>query len=75
LHHICASWVNNNQGPKTIFNDKDIHSSSNVTKEKVGDLPLNMCSILQINSCNNIPKCIMGCYMFIPKSASEQMTT
>jgi hypothetical protein len=32
---------------KTMSNDKDIHLSSNVMREKVGNLPLNMCSILQ----------------------------
>jgi hypothetical protein len=34
------------KGPKTISSDKDIHSLSGVAKEKVGDLSLNMCSIL-----------------------------
>ncbi len=44
-----ASQVNNDdvhQGPKVFFDDKDIHPSSSVAKEKVGDLLLNMCSTL-----------------------------
>jgi len=67
LHHICVSWVNNNnihQNVKAIFNDKNIHLSINEAKEKVGDLPLNMCSILQNNNCNSILKCVMGYYTF-----------
>jgi hypothetical protein len=78
LHHIYANQINNDdicQGLKTISNDKDIHLLLGVVRKKVGDLPLNMCSILQINSCNNIPKCIMCCYMFIPERALEQMDT
>ncbi len=70
LHHICASWVNNDdvrQAPKIIYDDKDIHSLLNVTREKVGDVPLN-------NSCDNIPKCIRGC-MFTLARASKQMGT
>jgi hypothetical protein len=63
LHHICASRVNNDdvhQSSEAISDDKDIHLSSNVVKEKVGGLPLNMCSILQNNNCDNILNCIMG---------------
>jgi hypothetical protein len=41
----------------------------------VGDLPLNMCSILQSNSYNNISKCIMGYYMLIPSAVPKQMGT
>jgi len=70
LHHICASWVNNDdvrQAPKIIYDDKDIHSLLNVTREKVGDVPLN-------NRCDNIPKCIRGC-MFTLARASKQMGT
>jgi hypothetical protein len=48
---------------------------SGVTKEKARDLPVNMCSILQNNSCDNIPKCIMGYYTFIPIEAPKQMGT
>jgi hypothetical protein len=47
--------------------------SLGVTREKVRDLPLNMCSILQINSYDNIPNCIMGYCMFIPVRAPKQM--
>jgi len=41
LHHIYASWVNNDnvhQSSKAIFGDKNIHLLSGVVKEKVGDL-------------------------------------
>jgi hypothetical protein len=78
LHNICASRVNNDdvhQGPKTIVGDKDIHSSSSVVKEKVGDLPLNMCSTLQNNSYDSISNCIMSYYTIIPIRASKQMST
>jgi hypothetical protein len=76
LHHIYMNPVNNDdihQGLKVVFNDKDIHLSLGVTREKVRDLPLNMCSILQINSYDNIPNCIMGYCMFIPVRAPKQM--
>jgi len=78
LHHIYASWVNNDdvhQGPETIFGDKDIRLSLDVAREKVGNLLLNMCSIFQNNSYNNIPKCIVGCHMLILVGASKQMGT
>jgi hypothetical protein len=78
LHHICASRVNNDsvhQSMEVISNNKNIHSSTSVVREKVGDLPLNMCSTLQSNSSNNIPKCIMGYYTFIPTGALKQMGT
>jgi hypothetical protein len=61
------------QGPKVVSGDKDIHSSSGVVRDKVGDLLLNMCSTFQNNSCDNIPKCIMGYYTFIPTGALKQM--
>lgn len=76
LHHICASQVNNenvHQGLKIIFNDKYIQLSLSVVKEKVGDLPLNMCSILQSNSCDNILKCIVGYHTFTFIKAPKQM--
>jgi hypothetical protein len=38
----------------------NIHSLLGVVKEKVGDLPLNMCSTLQNSKYENISKCIMG---------------
>jgi hypothetical protein len=72
LHHIYVSQVSNDdvhQGLEVVFGDKDIHSLFDVAREKVGDLLLNMCSILQINNYNNIPKCIVGYYMFIPIKA------
>jgi hypothetical protein len=59
------------QGPEVIFDDKDIHSSLGVAKEKVGDLLLNMCSTFQINNYDNILKCIMGYCTFIPIGASK----
>jgi uncharacterized protein (UPF0297 family) len=62
-------------GPKVVFGDKDIHSSSSVVKEKVGNLLVNMCSTLQSNSYNNIPKRIVGYYMFIPTRAPKKMGT
>jgi hypothetical protein len=63
LHHIYANRISNDdihQGPEVVFGDKDIHSSLDVTREKVGELPLNMCSTLQNNSYNDILKYIMG---------------
>jgi hypothetical protein len=78
LHHICANHVNNNnvhQGLEVISNDKDIHSSLGVAREKVGDLPLNMCSTFQNNSCDSIPKHIVGCYTFTLAGAPKQMGT
>jgi hypothetical protein len=78
LRHICVSQVNNDnvhQSPKVVSSDNDIHLSSNVTKEKVGDLPLNMCSILQNNSYDSIPKCVMGCCTLTPIGAPKQMGT
>jgi len=76
LHHICVSWISNHdvhQGPKVVSNDKDIHSSSGVMREKVGNLPLNMWSTFKNNSCNSIPKCIMGHCMFTLVKAPKQM--
>jgi len=78
MHHICASGVSNDnihQNVQVISNDKDIHSSLNVAKEKVRDLLLNMCSILQNNNYDNVLKCIVGCFTFIPVRASKQMDT
>jgi hypothetical protein len=49
LHHIYVSQVNNenvHQSTKIVSNNKNIHLSSSVAREKVGDLPLNMCSTL-----------------------------
>jgi hypothetical protein len=57
---------------KVVSNGKDIQSSSSAVKEKVGDL-LNMCSIIQSNSCNNILKCIMGYHTFTFIRAPKQM--
>ncbi len=78
LHHICVNWVNNDnvhQSMETISNNKNIHLSSDVAKEKVGDLLLNTCFTLQNNSCNNIPKCVVGYCMLTPIGASKQMCT
>ncbi len=77
LHHISASQVNNDnvhQSLEVVYSDNDIQSTSNVAREKVGDLPLNMCSIFQNNSCNNISKCIMNYYMFTLARALKQMS-
>jgi hypothetical protein len=63
------------QGAEIIFGDKGIHSLLNVAKEKVGDLPLDMCSTLQNNSYDNIPKCIVGYYTLTPTRAPKQMGT
>ncbi len=74
----CASWTNNDnihQSSEAIFSDKDIHSLLGVTKKKVGNLPLNMCSTLQNNSCDNIPKCVAGYYMFTLAKTPKQMGT
>jgi hypothetical protein len=43
----------------------------NVAREKVGDLFMNMCSILQSNSYNNILKCIMGYCLLTPIGAPK----
>jgi hypothetical protein len=72
------SWINKDivhQSMKIIFSYKNIHLSSSVAKEKVGNIPLNMCSVFQGNNCNNIPKCVMGCCMFIPTRVMKQMHT
>jgi hypothetical protein len=78
LHHICANWVNNDnvhQSMEVVFNNKNIQSSLNVVREKVGDLPLNMCSTLQNNSYNSILKYVMGYYTLTPTGAPKQMGT
>jgi hypothetical protein len=78
LHHICANQINNDnvhQSMEAIVHNKNIHSSLGVVREKVGNLPLNMCSTLQNNSCNNIPKCVMGYFTLTPTRASKQMDT
>jgi len=70
------TFCNNvHQHLKAIFGDKNIHSLMGVAKEKVGDLPLNMCAILQSNNCDNISKCIMGYCTFIYKRHPTQMGT
>jgi len=69
LHHICMSWVSNDdvhQSLNVVFDDKNIQLLSCVVREKVGNLPTNMCSILQNNSYDNISKCIMGCCTLTP---------
>jgi anaerobic glycerol-3-phosphate dehydrogenase len=70
--------VNNDdvlQGLKTIFGDMDIHSSSNVVREKVGDLLLDMCSTLQNNSYDSISNYTMNYYMITVIGALKQMGT
>jgi hypothetical protein len=74
--YLCKSsqqWQCSSKS-KIVYGDKDIHSSLSVVREKVEDLPLNICSILQNNSCDSISKCIMGYYMVIPKRALKQMS-
>ncbi len=59
--------VNNDdvhQGLEIVSSDKDIHSLSNVVREKVGDLYFKHVFHIQNNSCNDNLKCIMGCYTF-----------
>ncbi len=63
------------QGLEIIYGDKDIHSLSSVARKKVGDLPLNTCSTLQSNICDNISKCIAGCCKLILARAKKQTTT
>ncbi len=68
--------VNNDnvyQSSEAISNDKDIHSLSGVVKEKVGYLFLNMCSILQSNSCDNISKCVVNYYTLTLEKTLKQM--
>jgi hypothetical protein len=65
LHHIFVHRINNDnihQSSEAVFGDKDIHSLLGVAREKVGDLPLNMCSILQNNRLNNMLKFVVGSY-------------
>jgi hypothetical protein len=78
LDHIYENWINNDnvhQNTEVVFNNKNIHSSLDVAKEQVGDLPSNMCSILQSNSYNNILKCIVGCCTFTLVGTPKQMGT
>jgi len=60
LHHICANQISNDnvhQSTDVVSNNKNIHSSSGVVREKVGDLLLNMCFAFQSNNYNSIRKC------------------
>ncbi len=43
--------------------------------ENVGNLSLYMCSTLQNNSCDGIPKSIVGCNVLTPAWALKQMDT
>jgi hypothetical protein len=73
-----VSQVNNDdvhQRSEAVFCDKDNYSLLNVTKEKLGDLPLNMCSTFQNNSYDNISKCIMGYCTLTSIVALKQMGT
>jgi len=71
MNHVNNDNIH--QGLEVVFNDKNIHLSLGVAREKVKNLPLNMCSILQINSYDNIPNCIVSYCMFIPIGAPKQM--
>ncbi len=51
LHHIYANQVTNDDVHQS---SKNIRSSSGLAREKVGDLPLNMYSILQSNNIQSI---------------------
>ncbi len=72
------NWVNNDnihQGLEVVSSDKDIHLLSNVAREKVGDIFLNMCSTFESNSCDIISKCIVGYCTLILVRALKQMGT
>jgi hypothetical protein len=57
---MVAFWpFPSSESSKTISGDKDIHSLLGVAREKVGDLPLNMCSTFQSNNYDNISKRIL----------------
>jgi hypothetical protein len=77
LHHIYASWDSNDdiQQSSNFFSNDDICSLLGVAREKVGNLPLNMCSTFQNNSHDNISKCIMGYCTFTSIGALKQMGT
>jgi hypothetical protein len=79
LNRVYVSQVSNDnfhQNLKTVFDNNNMHLSLNMTREKVGDLPLNMRSIFQSNSCNNILKCVVGYYyMLTTTKAPKQMGT
>jgi hypothetical protein len=60
---------------KIVFSNKNIHSLSSVAREKVRDLPLNMCFALQNNSYNSILKSIVNCCTLTHTRASKQMNT
>jgi len=71
-----VSWVNNDdvhRGLKVVFGDKNIHSSSGVMKEKMGDLSRNLCFTFQNNNCDGISKCIVNYYTLTPTMALKQM--
>jgi hypothetical protein len=55
--------------------DKYIDLTLSVVGEKVENHFLYMCSILQSNSCNNMPKSIMGYNVFTLAQASKQVDT
>jgi hypothetical protein len=72
LHHIYVSQINNDnvhQRIESISSNKNIHSLSDVARGKVENLLLNMCYVFQNNSCNNIPKYVVGYYMLTPTEA------
>jgi hypothetical protein len=73
MNHVNNDDIH--QGPKTVSGDKDIHLSSSVRRKKVGDLSLNMCSTLQTNNYDNIPKCIGGVLYVHSYRAPKQMGT
>jgi len=78
LHRICANRINNDDvhhNPKVVLGDKDVHLTLGVMREKVGDLPLNMCFTFQGNSYNSILKCIVGWCMITPTRTPKQMGT
>jgi hypothetical protein len=68
VHHIYANWVENDnvhQSTKIVYGNKNIHSSSGVVREKVGEVPLNMCFAFQHNNYNSTPKCVVGCILIL----------
>ncbi len=73
-----ASWINNDnvhQSMKTIYGNKNIHSSSSMAHEKVRYLPLNMCFTFQNNNYNNILKCVVHYCTLTPIGPPKQMDT
>lgn len=63
------------KGLKAIYGNKNINLPPNVVGEKVENIFSYMCCIFQNNSCDGIPKSIMGCNVFTLARALKQMNT